>query len=65
MSPAGLKAIAEEAGLELVVVCGSNMGDNWFVDYVEYVGVESIEYEDIHGNERWRTKKPLRGPRPR
>src|SRR5213083_680738 len=27
MSPAGLKAIAEEAGLELVVVCGSNMGD--------------------------------------
>src|SRR5438874_4566595 len=27
MSPAGLKAIAEEAGLELVVVCGANMGD--------------------------------------
>jgi 3-isopropylmalate/(R)-2-methylmalate dehydratase large subunit len=27
MSPAGLKAIAEEAGLEMVVVCGSNMGD--------------------------------------
>ncbi len=27
MSPAGLKAIAEEAGLELVVVCGHNMGD--------------------------------------
>jgi 3-isopropylmalate/(R)-2-methylmalate dehydratase large subunit len=27
MSPAGLKAIAEEAGLELVVVCGRNMGD--------------------------------------
>ncbi len=27
MSPAGLKAVAEEAGLELVVVCGSNMGD--------------------------------------
>lgn len=27
MSPAGLKAIAEEAGRELVVVCGSNMGD--------------------------------------
>ncbi|MBI3929798.1 MAG: hypothetical protein HY319_29930 [Armatimonadetes bacterium] len=27
MSPAGLKAVAEEAGLELVIVCGRNMGD--------------------------------------
>src|SRR3954453_21468680 len=27
MSPAGLKAIAEEVGLEMVVVCGENMGD--------------------------------------
>jgi len=27
MSPAGLKAIAEEAGLEMVIVCGENMGD--------------------------------------
>src|SRR6476620_6741891 len=27
MSPAGLKGIADEAGLEMVVVCGSNMGD--------------------------------------
>ncbi len=27
MSPAGLKAVAEEAGLELVVVCGNNLGD--------------------------------------
>src|SRR6195256_91755 len=27
MSPAGLKAIAEEAGLEMVIVCGHNMGD--------------------------------------
>jgi 3-isopropylmalate/(R)-2-methylmalate dehydratase large subunit len=27
MSPAGLKAVAEEVGLELVVVCGQNMGD--------------------------------------
>src|SRR5439155_6059222 len=27
MSPAGLKGVAEEAGRELVVVCGSNMGD--------------------------------------
>jgi len=27
MSPAGLKAVAEEAGLEMVVVCGQNMGD--------------------------------------
>src|SRR6266545_4872735 len=27
MSPAGLKAIAEEGGLEMVVVCADNMGD--------------------------------------
>src|SRR5713101_1398413 len=27
MSPAGLKAIAEEAGLQMVIVCGDNMGD--------------------------------------
>src|SRR5437763_1540331 len=27
MSPAGLKGVAEEAGLTLVVVCGSNVGD--------------------------------------
>lgn len=27
MSPAGLKAIAAEVGLEMVVVCGANMGD--------------------------------------
>ena len=27
MSPAGLKGIAEEAGLDLVILCGDNMGD--------------------------------------
>jgi 3-isopropylmalate/(R)-2-methylmalate dehydratase large subunit len=27
MSPAGLKAIADEVGLEMVIVCGQNMGD--------------------------------------
>lgn len=27
MSPAGLKAVAQEAGLEMVIVCGENMGD--------------------------------------
>src|SRR5262245_64762525 len=27
MSPAGLKAIAEEAGLTMVIVCGAGMGD--------------------------------------
>src|ERR1051325_11305553 len=27
MSPAGLKAIADEAGLQMVIVCGANMGD--------------------------------------
>jgi 3-isopropylmalate/(R)-2-methylmalate dehydratase large subunit len=27
MSPAGLKGIAEEAGRELVIICGNNMGD--------------------------------------
>ncbi len=27
MSPAGLKGVAEEVGLEMVIVCGENMGD--------------------------------------
>jgi 3-isopropylmalate/(R)-2-methylmalate dehydratase large subunit len=27
MSPAGLKGVAEEVGLEMVVICGNNMGD--------------------------------------
>ena len=27
MSPAGLKGVAEEIGLEMVIVCGQNMGD--------------------------------------
>src|SRR4029434_9243830 len=27
MSPAGLKGVAEEADLEMVIVCGNNMGD--------------------------------------
>src|SRR5882672_9301238 len=27
MSPAGLKGVADEAGLEMVIVCGANMGD--------------------------------------
>jgi 3-isopropylmalate/(R)-2-methylmalate dehydratase large subunit len=27
MSPAGLKGVAEEAGLQMVIVCGHNMGD--------------------------------------
>src|SRR5882757_3010632 len=27
MSPAGLKGVADEVGLEMVIVCGSNMGD--------------------------------------
>jgi 3-isopropylmalate/(R)-2-methylmalate dehydratase large subunit len=27
MSPAGLKAVAEEVGLRMVIVCGANMGD--------------------------------------
>jgi len=27
MSPAGLKGVAEDAGLEMVIVCGDNMGD--------------------------------------
>src|SRR3954465_15086108 len=27
MSPAGLKGVADEAGLEMVIVCGNNMGD--------------------------------------
>src|ERR1700747_227848 len=27
MSPAGLKGVAEEVGLQMVIICGANMGD--------------------------------------
>src|SRR5688572_15032730 len=27
MSPAGLKGVAEEVGLEMVIICGNNMGE--------------------------------------
>jgi 3-isopropylmalate/(R)-2-methylmalate dehydratase large subunit len=45
MSPAGMKAIAEEAGLEMVVVCGDNMGDI-FRRNAFNLGLEVVQSKD-------------------
>ena len=45
MSPAGLKAVAEEAGLEMVVVCGDNMGDI-FRRNAFNLGLEVVQSKD-------------------
>ncbi|MGH9335792.1 MAG: aconitase family protein, partial [Vicinamibacteria bacterium] len=45
MSPAGLKAVAEEAGLEMVIVCGDNMGDI-FRRNAFNLGLEVVQSKD-------------------
>src|SRR5438105_13473499 len=45
MSPAGLKAVAEEAGLQMVIVCGNNMGDI-FRRNAFNLGLEVVEAPD-------------------
>jgi 3-isopropylmalate/(R)-2-methylmalate dehydratase large subunit len=45
MSPAGLKAVAEEVGLELVIVCGENMGDI-FRRNAFNLGLEVVQSKD-------------------
>lgn len=42
MSPAGLKGVAEEAGLELVIVCGNQMGDIFRKNALN-LGLHSVE----------------------
>src|SRR5712691_6804833 len=42
MSPAGLKAIADEVGLEMVIVCGHNMGDI-FRRHALYLGLQVVQ----------------------
>src|SRR3984893_15800550 len=56
MSPAGLKAVAEEAGLQMVIVCGGNMGDI-FRRNAFNLGLEVVQspeaVEDARDGERW------------
>jgi 3-isopropylmalate/(R)-2-methylmalate dehydratase large subunit len=49
MSPAGLKAVAEEVGLEMVVVCGDNMGDI-FRRNAFNLGLEVVQSKEAVGD---------------
>ena len=49
MSPAGLRAIAEEAGLEMVIVCGHNVGDIFRRNALN-LGLEVVESADAVGD---------------
>ena len=51
MSPAGLKAVAEEAGLRLVVVCGNNMGDIFRRNALN-LGLEVVQSPDAVADAR-------------
>src|SRR5262249_37343125 len=51
MSPAGLKAIAEEAGREMVVVCGANMGDIFRRNALN-LGLEVVQSPEAVGDAR-------------
>src|SRR5262249_48202556 len=51
MSPAGLKAIAEEAGLEMVIVCGNNMGDIFRRNALN-LGLEVVQSPDAVADAR-------------
>jgi 3-isopropylmalate/(R)-2-methylmalate dehydratase large subunit len=51
MSPAGLKAVAEEAGLEMVIVCGSNMGDIFRRNALN-LGLEVVQSPDAVADAR-------------
>src|SRR5438105_4344181 len=51
MSPAGLKAIADEAGLEMVIVCGHNMGDIFRRNALN-LGLEVVQSPDAVADAR-------------
>jgi 3-isopropylmalate/(R)-2-methylmalate dehydratase large subunit len=51
MSPAGLKGVAEEVGLELVVVCGDNMGDIFRRNALN-LGLEVVQSPEAVGDAR-------------
>ena len=51
MSPAGLKAVADEAGLQMVVVCGSNMGDIFRRNALN-LGLEVVQSPDAVADAR-------------
>ena len=51
MSPAGLKAIAEEVGLEMVVVCGNSVGDIFRRNALN-LGLEVVQSPDAVADAR-------------
>src|ERR1051325_3392326 len=51
MSPAGLKAIADEAGLQMVIVCGANMGDIFRRNALN-LGLEVVQSPDAVADAR-------------
>jgi 3-isopropylmalate/(R)-2-methylmalate dehydratase large subunit len=51
MSPAGLKGVAEEAGLQMVVVCGNNMGDIFRRNALN-LGLEVVQSPDAVADAR-------------
>ncbi len=51
MSPAGLKGVAEEAGLQMVIVCGNNMGDIFRRNALN-LGLEVVQSPDAVADAR-------------
>lgn len=51
MSPAGLRAIAEESGREMVIVCGDNMGDIFRRNSLN-LGLEVVQASDAVADAR-------------
>jgi 3-isopropylmalate/(R)-2-methylmalate dehydratase large subunit len=66
MSPAGLKGVAEEAGLTLVVVCGANMGDIFRRNALN-LGLHVVQcpeaVEDAHDGDEFEFDPPTRALR--
>ena len=59
MSPAGLKGIAEEAGLEMVIVCGDNMGDIFRRNALN-LGLHVVQSPEAVADARGRRRVQLR-----
>ena len=66
MSPAGLKAIAEEAGLRMVIVCGENMGDIFRRNSLN-LGLQVVQSPEAVADAKviWETEKAAAAGDPR
>src|SRR3954463_10135838 len=63
MSPAGLKAVADEVGLQMVIVCGNNMGDIFRRNALN-LGLHVVQSEQAVADARDGDEPPL-DPEPR